>query len=282
MSLAFFPGGLQLSLHFHLRLGSLLSDSFRGLQALSYTAGALVEKGVGGTDGFVRRPFLYSGFCFGFAGGVLSLVLVGTALWWLGGPIDELLNLYESEHSLTGMSPSTVLVLPLFSGTLGLLGAWLALLVSDAIFQGVLIAAMALASLMMLLPQPRLATQTLTPARITPTVHLAMFVIGLYGGFIQVGVGVLFIAVLYRLLRIDLAQVNVFKVFIILIYTLPALALFLYHDQVRWSYGLLLAVGSMSGAWLAVRVNMGPRGALWVRWLTLAVIGAIIVRLVVG
>jgi|TARA_R100001143_G_scaffold14280_1_gene16394 cell division transport system permease protein len=86
----------------------------------------VVIKIVGGTDGFVRRPFLYSGFCFGFAGGVLSLVLVGTALWWLGGPIDELLNLYESEHSLTGMSPSTVLVLPLFSGTLGLLGAWLA------------------------------------------------------------------------------------------------------------------------------------------------------------
>ena len=86
----------------------------------------VVIKIVGGTDGFVRRPFLYSGFCFGFAGGVLSLVLVGTALWWLGGPIDELLNLYESEHSLTGMSASTVLVLPLFSGTLGLLGAWLA------------------------------------------------------------------------------------------------------------------------------------------------------------
>ncbi len=86
----------------------------------------VVIKIVGGTDGFVRRPFLYSGFCFGFAGGVLSLVLVGTALWWLGGPIDELLDLYESEHSLTGMNPSTVLVLPLFSGTLGLLGAWLA------------------------------------------------------------------------------------------------------------------------------------------------------------
>ncbi|HBP67417.1 MAG TPA: ABC transporter permease, partial [Alcanivorax sp.] len=33
----------------------------------------VVIKIVGGTDGFVRRPFLYSGFCFGFAGGVLSL-----------------------------------------------------------------------------------------------------------------------------------------------------------------------------------------------------------------
>ncbi|MEC9482133.1 MAG: TSUP family transporter, partial [Halomonas sp.] len=97
--------------------------------------------------------------------------------------------------------------------------------------------------------------------------------------FIQVGVGVLFIAVLYRLLRIDLAQVNVFKVFIILMYTLPALAMFVFNDQVRWGYGLLLALGSMSGAWLAVRVNMGPRGAVWVKWLTLAVILAIVVRL---
>ncbi|MFP1681659.1 permease-like cell division protein FtsX [Alloalcanivorax sp. C16-1] len=86
----------------------------------------VVIKIVGGTDGFVRRPFLYSGFCVGFAGGVLALILISVALWWLGGPIDELLRLYESEHSLTGMNPSTVLVLPLFSGTLGLLGAWLA------------------------------------------------------------------------------------------------------------------------------------------------------------
>ena len=161
-----------------------------------------------------------------------------------------------------------------------LLGAWLALQVSDAVFEAVLIAAMIAASVMMLLPQPRLDTRTLTPERLTPVVYLAMFVIGLYGGFIQVGVGVLFIAVLYRLLRIDLAQVNVFKVFIILLYTLPALAMFVLDDQVRWGYGLLLAVGSMAGAWLAVRVNLGPRGAVWVKWLTLAVIMAIVVRLV--
>ncbi|ASK35995.1 cell division protein FtsX [Alcanivorax sp. N3-2A] len=86
----------------------------------------VVIKIVGGTDGFVRRPFLYAGFCFGFAGGLLALALVLAALWWLGEPIDELLNLYNSEHSLTGMSPATGLVLPFFSGTLGLLGAWLA------------------------------------------------------------------------------------------------------------------------------------------------------------
>ncbi|MBZ9559185.1 MULTISPECIES: sulfite exporter TauE/SafE family protein [unclassified Modicisalibacter] len=161
-----------------------------------------------------------------------------------------------------------------------LAGAWLALQVPDAVFQTVLVVAMVAASVMMLLPQPRLDTRALTPERLTPAVYLAMFAIGIYGGFIQVGVGVLFIAVLYRMLRIDLAQVNVFKVFVVLVYTLPALAVFLLDGQVRWAYGLLLAVGSMSGAWLAVRVNMGPRGAKWVKALTLVVIAAIILRLI--
>lgn len=160
-----------------------------------------------------------------------------------------------------------------------LLGAWLALLVSDALFEAILIAVMLGAAVMMLLPQPRIDTRPLTLERLTPAVYLAMLFIGMYGGFIQVGVGVLFIVVLYRMLRIDLAQVNVFKVLIVLLYTLPALAIFVINDEVRWSYGLVLALGSMTGAWLAVKVNMGPRGALWVRWLTLTAIVAIVLRL---
>jgi cell division transport system permease protein len=86
----------------------------------------VVVKIVGGTDGFVRRPFLYSGFCFGFAGGATAVILVQVALWWLGGPIDELLALYNSEESLTSMAASSLIILPAFSGILGLLGAWLA------------------------------------------------------------------------------------------------------------------------------------------------------------
>ncbi|MDN3521250.1 sulfite exporter TauE/SafE family protein [Halomonas ramblicola] len=163
-----------------------------------------------------------------------------------------------------------------------LLGAWLSLQVSDALFEAILVAVMAGAALLMLLPQPRLDTRPLTAERLTPAVYLAMFAIGLYGGFIQVGVGILFIVVLYRMLKIDLGQVNAFKVLIILVYTLPALAIFLINDQVRWGYGLLLAAGSMLGAWLAVKVNVSPRGAFVVKWLTVAVIVAIILRLLLG
>ncbi|CAM3995593.1 sulfite exporter TauE/SafE family protein [Vreelandella rituensis] len=172
------------------------------------------------------------------------------------------------------------LSVPAVAGSL--LGAWLALHVSDVLFEAILIAVMAGSAAMMVLPQPRLDTRPLTPERLTLPVYAAMFLIGVYGGFIQVGVGLLFIVMLYRLLKIDLAQVNVFKVFIILIYSLPALALFIWFDQVRWNYGLLLALGSMTGAWLAVKVNMSPRGTLWIKRLTLAVITAILLRLLLG
>ncbi|SDN42522.1 sulfite exporter TauE/SafE family protein [Vreelandella arcis] len=163
-----------------------------------------------------------------------------------------------------------------------LVGAWLALQVSDALFEAILIAVMAGSALLMLLPQPKLDTRPLTTERLTPVIYLAMFAIGVYGGFIQVGVGVLFIIVLYRMLKIDLAQVNVFKVLIILVYSIPALAMFMWFDQVRWSYGLLLALGSMTGAWLAVKVNMSPRGAMWIKYLTLVMIAAILLRLLLG
>lgn len=160
-----------------------------------------------------------------------------------------------------------------------MLGVWLALRVSDALFETILMVVMVAAAIIMLLPQPKLDTRPLTVERLTPGVYLAMFVIGLYGGFLQVGVGILFMIVLYRMLKIDLGQVNAFKVLIILVYTLPALAIFLWHDQVRWSYGLVLAAGSMTGAWLAVKVNMSSRGAMVVKWLTVAVIGVIIFKL---
>lgn len=160
-----------------------------------------------------------------------------------------------------------------------MLGVWLALRVSDALFETILMVVMVAAAIIMLLPQPKLDTRPLTVERLTPGVYLAMFVIGLYGGFLQVGVGILFMIVLYRMLKIDLGQVNAFKVLIILVYTLPALAIFLWHDQVRWSYGLVLAAGSMTGAWLAVKVNMSSRGAMVVKWLTVAVIAVIILKL---
>jgi len=162
-----------------------------------------------------------------------------------------------------------------------LLGAWVATWVNDAIFEFVLVVAMIGASVFMLLPQPKLDTRPLTTDRLGPVIYLAMFLIGVYGGFIQVGVGALFLVVLYRMLRIDLRQVNVFKVSIVLLYTLPALLIFAISDQVRWGMGLTLALGNITGAFIAVRVNLSNKGAQWVKWITLVMVAAILVRLIV-
>ncbi len=162
-----------------------------------------------------------------------------------------------------------------------LLGAWVATWVPDAVFEFVLVVAMIGASVFMLLPQPTLDTRPLTTDRLGPVIYLSMFLIGCYGGFIQVGVGALFLVVLYRMLRIDLRQVNVFKVSVILLYTLPALMVFAFNGQVRWVLGLTLAAGNILGAVVAVRVNLSRQGAQWVKWVTLVMAAAILVRLVV-
>ncbi|WP_449285156.1 sulfite exporter TauE/SafE family protein [Marinobacter sp. PE14] len=171
------------------------------------------------------------------------------------------------------------LALPAVLGSL--VGAWVATWVSDTVFEWVLVSAMIGASVFMLLPQPVLNTRPLTPERLGPAVYLAMFVVGMYGGFIQVGVGVLFLVVLYHMLKIDLRQVNVLKVSIVLPFTFAALVVFALNDQVRWGVGLTLALGNITGAFIATRVNMSKRGARWIKGITLVMVAAILVRLII-
>ncbi|QSP93497.1 sulfite exporter TauE/SafE family protein [Marinobacter salinisoli] len=159
------------------------------------------------------------------------------------------------------------------------IGAWIATGVPDAVFELVLVMAMVGASVFMLLPQPKLDTRPLTPERLGPAIYLAMFVVGLYGGFIQVGVGVLFIVVLYHMLKVDLPQVNVLKVTIVLLFTSVALLVFAVNGQVRWLVGLTLAAGNVTGAYVAVKVNLSEQGAQWVKYLTLLMVSLILLRL---
>lgn len=86
----------------------------------------LVAKLVGGTDGFVRRPFLYTGAWFGLGGGVVACLLIQMALWWLSGPIERLAGLYRSEFALQGPGVDGAFALIIIAMVLGWLGAWLA------------------------------------------------------------------------------------------------------------------------------------------------------------
>ncbi len=86
----------------------------------------LVAKLVGGTDAFVRRPFLYTGVWFGLGGGVVAFLMLQTTLWWLSGPIERLASLYRSQFSLSGLSFEGSVLLLMVAVGFGWLGAWLA------------------------------------------------------------------------------------------------------------------------------------------------------------
>lgn len=85
-----------------------------------------VTKLVGGSDGFVRRPFLYSGFWYGLSGGVLATLLIGLALAMLRGPVARLAGLYGSGFSLDGPGWTGIGALVGGGAMLGLLGSWVA------------------------------------------------------------------------------------------------------------------------------------------------------------
>ena len=85
----------------------------------------LVVKLVGGTNAFVRRPFLYTGFWYGLGGGILAWLLVQFAIFWLAGPIGKLVLAYGSEYAISGLGFSGGTALVLGAALLGLIGAWL-------------------------------------------------------------------------------------------------------------------------------------------------------------
>lgn len=86
----------------------------------------LVAKLVGGTDAFVRRPFLYTGAWYGLGGGVVAWILLQLALWWLTGPIERLAGLYRTDFALVGLGFDGVLTLIIVAMLLGWLGSWVA------------------------------------------------------------------------------------------------------------------------------------------------------------
>jgi len=83
------------------------------------------------------------------------------------------------------------------------------------------------------------------------------FFLGIYGGFIQAGIGFLIIAALTGVHGFGMAKTNSIKVFVILCYTLAAVIVFYLDDKIRWEYGFTLALGNSIGAWIGSRWSVG-------------------------
>lgn len=86
----------------------------------------VIIKLIGGTDAFIRRPFLYTGFWYGVFGASIAFILISAALYLLSEPIQRLGELYHSPILLSTMNLESTAILFGASILLGLGGSWLA------------------------------------------------------------------------------------------------------------------------------------------------------------
>ena len=159
-----------------------------------------------------------------------------------------------------------------------IIGAYFAVDISDVLFRRVLAVIMLLV-LGLILWNPRQDSSGSSNSlgrRQLITAMTALFFIGIYGGFIQVGVGFIIIAALTTITKFNLVVTNSHKVFIAGIYTIFALIVFAFNGKVCWEIGLCLAAGMGLGGWIGSHWAV-KKGERWIRVvLTICVIAMVI------
>lgn len=134
-------------------------------------------------------------------------------------------------------------------------GAIIAVQIGDEVFEKILAVIMILIIITMLLPQKKVE-KTNQNFRIDWKITLAMIIVGFYGAFIQVGVGFLLMASFQYLMKLDLIRVNMHKVFVVFVFTIPALIIFILTDNINWYYGLTLSAGNAFGGWWGAKLSV--------------------------
>ena len=159
-----------------------------------------------------------------------------------------------------------ILAIPAVFGSL--LGARFAISVPEELFQKIL-AVIMIVVLILILTRPEkkflkeIEGENLSTARLVVSIFV-FFGVGLYGGFINAGVGFVIIVALTLITGMSLVKINSLKLFIVLIYISSSLVVFIIHGKVDWILGFTLAIGNALGAYLGSNFAVS-KGDKWIR-----------------
>ena len=152
-----------------------------------------------------------------------------------------------------------------------IIGSVAAVKISDETFELILGMVMIGVIIFLLIPMPKQDDASSNAKLKTLPMYISMFVIGFYGAFIQVGVGFLLMAALHYLMKLDLVRVNMHKVFIVLIFTIPALIAFILTDNVNWPMAISLSLGNAFGAWWSAKISV-RKGEKFIRMILIVAV----------
>lgn len=185
---------------------------------------------------------------------------------------------------ISDFKSSLILSCPALLG--GLIGAQLALAVSDQVFKKVLAVIMIFILGFILWDPIRKKHSTIHHKE--DISHLSMsqriaimfflFFAGIYGGFVQAGVGFLIIMALNMIGGLNLVKTNSHKVFIAGINALFSVLIFAFHNKIYWIIGLVLAAGNGLGGWIGSHYAVS-KGERFIRIVLTICVIAIIVKL---
>jgi len=149
-----------------------------------------------------------------------------------------------------------------------LLGARFAISVPEELFQKILAIIMIVVMILILTrPEKRflkeIEGENLSTARLVVSIFV-FFGVGLYGGFINAGVGFVIIVALTLITGMSLVKINSLKLFIVLIYVSSSFIVFIIHGKVDWILGFTLAIGNALGAYLGSNFAVS-KGDKWIR-----------------
>lgn len=160
----------------------------------------------------------------------------------------------------------------------GLIGAILASRISDEIFNNIFVGVMILSVFLILYDPFRSKGTERLDFKSQFAGVIFFFFIGIYGGFVQAGIGFMVIAVLSLVNNLSLVKSNYVKVFAAIVYTAVSVAVFAYEGKIFWITGLILAIGHALGGWYASRWSV-DKGEVWIKRIMIVSIIAMAIKL---
>ncbi len=177
------------------------------------------------------------------------------------------------------LNESGFFAIPTIIGSI--IGAQTSNYVDADIFKNVIAWLMVIMLVLVLVKPKRWLSGTRVDINRKTTLNFLIFVvIGFYAGFIQMGMGILYLSILVLVAKYSILEGNMIKIILTLVMVVPALLIFIYNDLIEWKWGLTLAFGQGIGAWVATKFALeNDQAAIWVRRLLIIMICLAIIKL---
>jgi uncharacterized membrane protein YfcA len=160
----------------------------------------------------------------------------------------------------------------------GFVGSYLASFISDTLFNKIFAGVMLLAVAFIVYNPFQTEDKEKFDFKSQLIGSFLFFFIGVYGGFLQAGVGFLVIATLSTVNKLSLVKTNYVKVFVATIYTGISVIVFALEGKIKWQTGLILAIGHALGGWYASRWSV-KAAEIWIKRIMLVTIVAMAIKL---